>query len=656
MKLIKLLLLLIVLAPVTLIAILYFTPERIDFSKYQPQMEKYVQQKTGYKVSLGENLKIQIFPQPHISSNNVIVHSFNQDKAIFKAEAISMDLSLESLLSMKLDLDKLLIKNPAVYLHRDINNVANWEPKRKRKTSSKPIDLSFMSGLGDAVISNVEFIYEDDVTGQQFNLKDGQFSIAGEQLRKTKMKFSAALNNQKIEGDLNLDLSSLIETSVNGVIKLGENKVVLKGFFDELLLKPSYNGELNIEGDTIFNSVYEILHVAPNQRGFNIPLNTSGLVDIGINFIKLQNYNVQFDVSPTPVNFNVTADYWLNENETNNSVEISADELLDLTSFGFCQSQEGQSKGDEFEWSEEILDFDFLKSIQLEGDVELLKGGVCQGSETKYFKIRGSVENSKLKVTQFKIDFPAGGNIRGTANLDVRDTPKGSISLNSHKLNLAKFMSPKTQKRITFPLNSEINLDFQGKSIKDWVGGLEGSIEADSEGLVLYGISVSSMAKMISNVFLGNLSGTESEDYGKFSLKGGVEEGVFKSEKIQLQLSDADILVKGKADLVRMTMNFRAEPNPDNKLGFKNPVNIKGSILSPSIIPETTTTQKVGAAVGGAVGGPAGAALGGVLGAIMESGGTSKKKDVSKTDMSGDEIMMEKQRLQEEVLKFLQTR
>ena len=103
-----------------------------------------------------------------------------------------------------------------------------------------------------------------------------------------------------------------------------------------------------------------------------------------------------------------------------------------------------------------------------------------------------------------------------------------------------------------------------------------------------------------------------------------------------------------------MTMNFKAEPNPENKLGFKTPVLIKGSVFSPAVIPVATTSQKVGAAVGGAVGGPAGAALGGVLGAIMESG--PKRKDVSATELDGDEIMKEKQRLQEEVLKFLQTR
>ncbi|PPR17759.1 MAG: hypothetical protein CFH43_00648 [Proteobacteria bacterium] len=654
MKLLKLLLLLIILAPVTFIAVLYFTPERIDFSKYQPQLEAYIQKNTGYKVMLGDNLKIQIFPQPHLSSNNVEVKSFNNDKPIFKAETVSLDLSLDSLFAMQLGLDKVLIKNPAVYLHRDINNIANWEPKRKKKTNSQPVDLSFMSGLGDAVISNAEFVYEDDVSGQQFNMKDGQFSISGEQLRKTKLKFSAALNSQKIEGDLNLDLSSLIETSVNGTIQLADNKVTLKGFFDELLLKPSYNGELAIEGENVFSSVYELLHIAPNQRGFNAPLKTSGLVDIGSNYIRLNNYSVQLEVSPTPVQFDVTTEYWFNNNDDNNTIKISANELMDLRSFDVCKIKEKSKKNKEFEWSEQILDFDFLKSVKFESDVEFLKGFICQTYQSKYFKLRANIESSKLKVTQLKVELPTGGSIRGIANLDVRNTPKGSATINTYKLNLAEFMSTKAQKRVTFPLNSEVSLDFEGRSAKEWVSGLTGKVNAESEGLVLYGISITNMAKMISNVFLGNLTGTESEDYGKFSLKGSIEEGVLKSDDITLKLADADILAKGKADLVRMTMNFRAVPNPDNKLGFKNPVNIKGSILSPSIIPETTATQKVGAAVGGAVAGPAGAALGGVLGALIENG--TPKKDVSKTDVSGDEIMKEKQRLQEEVLKFLQTR
>ena len=653
MRLLKLLLLIIILAPATLIAILYFTPERIDFAKYQPQMENYLQQKSGYKVLLGENLKIRLFPTPHFSSEGLKVKAFQGEKPLFTAKKVSADVSIKDILTMTLALDKVLVQDPKIYLHNDINGKANWEPKRKRSGSSGAVDLSFLSGIGNVVISNVDFVYEDDLSGSQFSLKEGQFSISGERLNKTKVDFSGLLNSQKVESSLNVNLSSLIEVPVSGEIKLSENTIKLKGFIDELLTLPSYNGELEITGDSILPTFYEILHIAPNQRAINFPIQAKGMVDLSSSFVKFEKYNVQLDVSETPVVFDLTAEYNLINKSEDNTIELYAPEHLNFSGFKFCQKSSNKKSGSKFEWPETIMDFDYLKGMNLNVDVQLLKGFECGKHEFSYAKLRAKVANQQVRVTQFKLDQESGGNLRGTAKLNVKSTPKGDLTLSTHKLNVTEFISKNAVKRATFPIDSNLKLDFSGRTLKDWVSSLEGTVESSSEGVVLYGMNLSSLTRMLKDVLVGGITGKETEDYGRFSLVGSIADGVFKSDEITLKLADADIIAKGKADLVRMTMNFRAEPNPENSLGFKNPVNIKGSIMSPSIIPEATTSQKVGATVGGAIGGPAGAALGGVLGAIMESG---PKRDVSKTDMSGDEIMKEKQRLQEEVLKFLEAR
>lgn len=654
MKLIKLILLLLILTPVTLLAILYFTPERINFSKYQPQIEKYIQQKSGYKVSLGQDLKIQIFPVPRFSSKNIEVASFVGNKPLFMADNLDVTFSLENLWAMKLGLDEVLIENPKVYLHKDINSKANWEPKRKKRNSSATTDLSLLSSLGQVVISNAEFVYEDDLSGQQFNLKEGQFSISGEVLQKTELSFSGLLNAQKIESDLTLDLTSLIETSIMGQIRLGDSQINLKGFLDEILIKPSYKGDLSIEGENILSSIYEILHIAPNQRHFNVPLKMEGMVDLSPEYIKLNNYNVQFDVSETPISFDVTMGYWLNKKTESNSLKILSKEHLDLSSFSACHSEGSTPKNNkEFQWSEKIIDFDALRNLNLSLDIELIKGLSCKSYQAKYLKLRGDFEKEKFKMSQFKVEFSDGGNIRGTANIDIKSTPKGKINLNSYKFNIAEFLSKKSSKRMVLPVESEIKLEFSGRTMKEWVSNLSGNIEAYSNGMVLYGVNLSSLNNMLTNILMGGITNqSQSEDYGRFSLDGQIESGVFRSENISILLPDADIIVKGKADLLRMTMNFRAEPNPENTLGFKTPVIIKGSMLSPIIIPDTTTTQKIGATVGGVVAGPAGAALGGVLGAIIEN---STKKEAPKTDNEND-ILKEKQKLQDEVLKFLQSR
>ena len=655
LKLLKLFIFVVIVAPITFAAVLYFTPERIDFSKYQPQMEDYILEKSGYRVSLGDNLKIRVFPSPHISSDNVVVHAFRGEKPLFTAEKVSLDLTLDNLLAMKVGVDKLLVKSPKVYLYKGIKGEGNWEPKRKRRTSSKAVDLSFISGLGEVLISNADVVMEDDQHGNQFKLQSGQFSIAGENLRQTKVNIAGVLNGVEIESQLNMDISNIVEISVMGDVQVAESKVTLKGFIDDLLLKPSYNGEMNFEGESLLTTVYDVLHVAPNQRTVDLPLKLVGIIDVSSDYLKLDNYSVSVAVSPTPVEFFVTSELWFNK-QNQNTVNLSTVDKLNLETFKVCQQQQGAAKkSGDIEWSQELMDLTPLKNLKIVMDIDVLKGFTCQGYDVKYAKLRSSIDEGVVKVSQFKLEMSQGGDIRGTASLDTRGTPRGGIDITSNNLNVANLKAVEKQQRVKLPLDGMLQVDFSGKTVHEWVSGLQGKMMLNSDGLVLYGVSLSSLNNMLSNVFMDKLTGqAKSEDYGKFSMTGSIEDGVLKSENISLLLADADVIAKGKVDLVRMTMNFKAEPNPENQLGFKTPVLIKGSVFSPAVIPVATTSQKVGAAVGGAVGGPAGAALGGVLGAIMESG--PKRQDVSSTELNGDEIMKEKQRLQEEVLKFLQTR
>jgi uncharacterized protein involved in outer membrane biogenesis len=651
-KFLKICLLLIVLIPTLLIATLLIVPEKVDFSIYKPQIESFLKEKTGLNVSLGENVSIKLLPQPYIQAENVEIKAFVGNKKLFRADKFELRVSLKELLSMNLSIKKMLIESPTVYLHRNINNQANWQPKRVKRRGGNAVDLSFIKGLGDIVISNASFVFEDDLNGSQFRFLEGQFSVDGSRLEDTNIHVSGLLNSEKIESTVSLNLTSVTETKLNGDILLANNKLEFKGLIDEIFSEPAFTGELKLAGPSVFESMYKVLSVAPSQRYLDIPLSLESSATLSQDLIEFKNLKTVFLVSPTEISFISNISYTPVERSNKlGRIEafISVADFVDLQKLPFCQKSPESKKP--FAWSQEIKDFTFVKQLDADITFEALRGFACSGKSFDHANLRLTAEDGRVDMRQLVLG-KGEGNVNATGHMQTSGAhAKGAVKMTSQNFDVSKFMGDNMKKRMMMPLAMNMDLRFEGKSTAEWIESLAGTVEISSTDMTTVGINPETLQSVMMSVF-GLSGGKDTMAHGVFSMSGDIDDGVLRTENAFLTFPKVSVRAKGKVDLRRMVMNLKAVPDSENILGYDIPVLIKGSVFSPMILPDLTDRQGQGVAIGAVLAGPAGAALGSMIGSMMA---TTDADEASTTQKNHNEIMDEKQKLRDEVLRFLKS-
>lgn len=649
MKYIKICLLILILIPILLLVALLVVPEKVDFSIYQPQIEKYLKSKTGFTVSLGENVEIKLLPQPYIKADNVVVKSFVGDKNIFHANKLEFSTSLQSLLAMNVNIKKLLIETPTIYLHKNIDNQANWQPKRVKRRGGKSVDLSVITGLGDIVISNASVVYEDDLNGSQFRFLEGQFSVGGKHLADTNINFSGVLNAEKISTSLNVDLTNITETNLTGDMVFADNHLSYEGIMNNIFSNPVFKGKINLSGPTVFDSAYKIMAVSPSQRYINFPVLIESKVNLSSELIEFNNLKTMLSISPTTVNFVSDIKYVPSKSSRKSGyveLNVKVDEFINFETLPFCQKP--QEKNSDFKWSKELLDLTFVKTLNANIQLNASNGFSCAGKsfDKAYMDIVGS--KSVIKLNELSL-IKGEGALNAKGQLSVKGAkPKGSIALTGQNFDIAKFMSSSLQKRLTLPLDMNANLNFEGRSSAQWVESLKGEMEISSTEITTVGINSKSLQTVVMSLF--GLSGGDDKVDASFTMNGDIKSGVLRTENMKLKFPKMIIDTKGKVDLRRMAMNLRSVPNSDNVLGYDMSVLIKGSVFKPIILPEVSAMQGSGVAIGAILGGPVGAVAGAVVGSMLN--GENTTEEINSENVS-NENEQEKQKLRDEVLRFL---
>tara|TARA_R110000868_G_scaffold190862_1_gene434733 strand:- start:36657 stop:38627 length:1971 start_codon:yes stop_codon:yes gene_type:complete len=654
-KFLKITLLIIILIPTLLIAALIVVPEKVDFSIYKEQIESYIKTNTGLTVSLGEELSIKLLPQPHFSANNVYIKSFLNEKNIFHADKVDLTTSLKDLLSMNLSIKKMLVENPSVYLHRNIENEANWQPKRVKRNSSNSVDLSFIKGLGDIVISNISFVYEDDLNGSQFRLLEGQIAVDGGKLENTGIVMSGLLNDVNVESNILLNLSNGAQSNVDGFVSLAQNKLSFNGDIAELFYNPSYVGEFNLEGPAVFDSLYKVFGIAPGQRHIKFPLALSGTTSLSSAMYAFEDVSTTFAISPTSVTFVTNASFEPSQSSRTPGKflgSINSAEYLDLSPLSFCAK--GKKSNDSFEWSDEIIDFTFLKQLDAEFKIDAPLGLKCSDKKFDSVQVLITVKDGLLDIKDAVLGN-GNGVLKTTGSLNVRgQKAKGSVVMESNGFDLISFMSADAHQRVELPINLNMNLDFEGKSVLEWVEALRGKIDMSSASMTTVGLNTKSLQSVVTSLF-GLEKGTERMEQGSFTMNAEVSEGILRTENAVFSFPKITVESQGKVDLTRMVMSLKAQPSTENLIGYDIPVLIKGSVFSPIILPDVSSTKTQGAAIGAVLGGPVGAVIGSGIGSMLDGGSKNTPPTPPESSKKINENIDEKQKLEQEVLRFLQS-
>ena len=88
---------------ILLLAAAFAVPAFVDWNSYRSAIENTASGVLGRKVSILGDIGIELLPEPHLRANNVAAGNGRSGGALMTAAAVDVSLSLEALLSGRLD-------------------------------------------------------------------------------------------------------------------------------------------------------------------------------------------------------------------------------------------------------------------------------------------------------------------------------------------------------------------------------------------------------------------------------------------------------------------------------------------------------------------------------------------------------------------------
>ena len=124
---------------VVIIAALVIVPMFVDLGKYKPVLENKVVEATGRPFSVGDDLKLSIFPWAGVSFSDLRLGNPAgfAEKDFVKVKSFEVRVKLLPLLSKDVQIKRFVLNEPQVVLVKNKDGRANWEqPKPADKDAS----------------------------------------------------------------------------------------------------------------------------------------------------------------------------------------------------------------------------------------------------------------------------------------------------------------------------------------------------------------------------------------------------------------------------------------------------------------------------------------------------------------------------------------
>jgi len=199
---------------VIIIAALLIIPMFVDVQKYKPILESKVVEATGRSFSVGDDLKLSLFPWAGISFSDLQLGNPTgfAEKEFVKVKSFEVRVKLLPLISKEIQIKRFVVDEPQIVLVKNKNGRGNWEqPKQQQKgTATKtPAAADSPAGIGGLPISNLTVgnfsiengsaLWIDHSTNTRKEVQDISLILKDVSLdRPVQIKFSAELDNKPL--------------------------------------------------------------------------------------------------------------------------------------------------------------------------------------------------------------------------------------------------------------------------------------------------------------------------------------------------------------------------------------------------------------------------------------------------------------------------
>jgi AsmA protein len=608
---------------VVIIAALLIIPMFVDVQKYKPVLESKVVEATGRSFSVGDDLKLSLFPWAGISFSNLQLGNPTgfAEKEFVNVKSFEVRVKLLPLIGKKVEIKRFVIDEPQIVLVKNKNGRGNWEqPKQQKDTSTKtPAPTDSPAGFGGLPISaltvgnfsitNGSALWIDHTTNTRKEVKDISLILKDVSLdRPVQLKFSAELdkNPLTLEGTVGPVGSGFekgvvpLDLSLNALKRL---TMKLKGNLENPATTPGVDIDITVEKFSPRELVAALGQAFPVETTDPKALNSVALkAHIKADANRASISNGVMDLDQSQLNFSATAAQFSlpNVKFDLNLNKINLDRYMPPQS-DQPPAEKAPAPG---QGQKKKTDYTPLRRLILDGLIKIGQLTISKANvQDVYLKIKA--KNGVFNLDPMKLNMYQG-NANGKALWNVaQDIPRSSLNLKINNVQAQPLLKDMLAKDILQgSTNADINLSMRGdepERIKKTLNG-KGYLKFNDGAII--GIDLASMVRNVGSAFGLAEKGSErpKTDFTELDIPYTIKNGAVNTPQSSLKSPFIRVIAAGTADLVKETLDFRVEPKAvasikgqgaaDQQGGIMVPVVVSGTFSSPKFRPDVSAAAK----------------------------------------------------------------
>ena len=602
---------------VVVIAALLIIPAFVDVKQFKAPLEKYLSEVSGRPVSVGDDVRLSLFPWAGVSFSALKLGNTPAfaEKEFLTVKSFDVRLKLLPLLIKKVEVDRLVVQEPRVFLVTNKDGHVSWDFGAKpaeSKPATKPDTAPAQTGLpiqsfmvGELSIQNGQLTLIDhgkgslqEISGMNLSLKDVSLE------RPVRFSFSASVNQRPVsaEGRFGPVGANLGQGAIPLELKVdafGQLKLQVKGSVENLLAAPLARLTVDVTEFSprkLFAEIGQSLPATADPKVLErLALKAAVKADakavaVSDGLLAIDDSKLSFTLNAREFSKpNLTFDFRLDQ--------IDLDRYLPPKAAASSGAQPAQA-------TPQKTDYAPLRRLVMDGTVAVGKLTVNNAKlEDVHLKIAAkegvlSLDPLTMKLYQGIAAGKTVVNFKGAS-------PVTDVQLHLDKVQVHPLLKDLAdQDFIEGTANTQVALSMTGEDparVKQSLNGKGRLVFTDG---AIIGVDLAHMARNVKAALGGQAaSGPKPRtDFAELLVPFTIENGVFHTAETSLKSPLLRLLATGQADLVKETLDFRLDPklvgtikgqgDREDRSGLEVPIIVSGSFADPGFRPDVESIAK----------------------------------------------------------------
>ena len=611
---------------VVIIAAMLLIPMFVDVQKYKPVLESKVTEATGRPFSVGDDLRLSLFPWAGVSFSDLRLGNPAgfAEKDFVTVKSFEVRIKLLPLISKDVQIKRFVVNEPRFTLIKDKKGRANWEQPKQPKQPSKDtptqkeektpaVDSSRFElpigalTVGNLAIKNGSALWDDRASGTRKEISQINLTLKDVSLeRPVKLAFSALVDQKpvSIEGSVG-PLGQGFQTAaipIDLTLKaLKQLAIQLKGSLDNPLTNPGVNLDIDISEFSPRKLVAELGLEFPVKTSDPKALNSIAIkTHVKADAAKVSLSSGTMSLDQSKLNFSATAAEF---SRPNLKFDLELDQI-NLDRYLPPPSAQPATEKSPAETKSSKPDYTPLRRMILNGTAKIGQLTVSK-ARVQEVLLQIKARDGIIKLDPINLKMYQG-NATGRAVLNVvKNTPASDLKLLINDIQINPLLKDVMEKDfLEGRTNADIRLKMVGdepEQIKKTLNG-KGDLRFNDGAIV--GIDLASMARNVQSAFgMGSQDGPRPRtDFTELAIPFTIKNGVANTPGSSIKSPFIRIIATGTADLVQEILDFRVEPkaiasikgqgDASQRSGLMVPVLVSGTFASPKFRPDLSAAAK----------------------------------------------------------------